>query len=567
MSSGIGIAGGVADGAPRMLRWAIGLTLLVNALVMLTPLINEGDSVLYAALAQHMVQSGDYWSLVLDGKDWLDKPHFPFWLGALSFKLLGISPLTYALPGFVFHLLGAYFTYRIARLWYGRATALLALLVFVSVYHVMYSTTALKAEAFLTGSITGACYYWLRWDSANRWRHLVLGAALSAMAVMTKGIFTLITISSGLVCLWAYQGRLRQLLRLRWLAALALTLVFLAPEIYALYWQFDSHPEKVVFGQTDVSGIRFFLWDSQFGRFFNSGPIRNVEGNPWYFVHVFLWAFLPWVAAFGMALVQGLRGFGQGSATARAAFVYLCASFLVTFALFSATAFQLDYYTVIVYPFAAIMCADFLYKRLQAGASNRLLAAQWAMTLVTLGLAWVICLQVGQASLTAFLGLACLAGLALGWVMRQAGPTMALLVHPVLAVNLLYLVLEGMTLIAHTGHAVSYRVLPALAREPQLPVLVYALDPTVAWDIGLARQSAPSQSVGALQELPAPGQNYFLLARTDALPSLAAYIGPAKSVLQGQWVDHKTGTLPRQIRLAAGKEEGEAYTLLRVQAP
>jgi hypothetical protein len=56
VSSGIGMAGGVADGAPRMLRWAIGLTLLVNALVMLTPLINEGDSVLYAALAQHMVQ-------------------------------------------------------------------------------------------------------------------------------------------------------------------------------------------------------------------------------------------------------------------------------------------------------------------------------------------------------------------------------------------------------------------------------------------------------------------------------------------------------------------------------
>ncbi|NBT92507.1 MAG: hypothetical protein EBT37_07835 [Betaproteobacteria bacterium] len=512
-------------------------------------------------------QSGDYWSLVLEGKDWLDKPHFPFWLGALSFKLLGISPLTYALPGYVFHVLGAYYTYRIARLFYGRGTALLALLVFVSTYHVMYSTTALKAEAFLTGSITGACYYWLRWDTAHTWRHLLLGAALSAMAVMTKGIFTLITISSGLVCLWAYQGRLGQLLRLRWLAALGLTLLFLAPEIYALYWQFDSHPEKVVFGQTGVSGIRFFLWDSQFGRFFNSGPIRNVEGNTWYFLHVFLWAFLPWVAAFGMALVHGLRGFGQRSAPDRAAFVYLCASFFVTFALFSATAFQLDYYTVIVYPFAAIVCAYFLHTRLQAGAGTRLVAAQWVMTLITLGLAWVICLQVGQAPLTVLLTLACVAWLAYGLARRKAGPTMALLVHPVLAVNLLYLVLEGMTLIAHTGHALSYRVLPVLAREPQVPVLVYDLDPTVAWDIGLARQSAPSQSVRTLQELPAAGQSYFLLARTDALPSLAPHIGQATPVLQGQWVDHKTGTLPRQIRLAAGKEAGEAYTLLRVQAP
>ena len=561
------MAGAQSDVAPGTLRWAIALTLLVNALVMLTPLINEGDSVLYAALAQHMVQSGDYWSLVLDGKDWLDKPHFPFWLGALSFKLLGISPLTYALPGYVFHVLGAYYTYRIARLFYGRGTALLALLVFVSTYHVMYSTTALKAEAFLTGSITGACYYWLRWDMAHTWRHLLLGAALSAMAVMTKGIFTLITISSGLLCLWAYQGRLGQLLRLRWLAALGLTLLFLAPEIYALYWQFDSHPDKVVFGQTGVSGIRFFLWDSQFGRFFNSGPIRNVEGNPWYFVHVFLWAFLPWVATFGMALVQGLRGFGQRSAPERAAFVYLCASFFVTFALFSATAFQLDYYTVIVYPFAAIVCADFLHTRLQAGVSKRLLAAQWVMTLITLGLAWVICLQVGQAPLTVFLALACVAWLAYGLVMRKAGPTMALLVHPVLAVNLLYLVLEGMTLIAHTGHALSYRVLPALASEPQVPVLVYDLDPTVAWDIGLARQSASSQSVRTLQELPAAGQSYFLLARTDALPSLLPHIRQSTTVLQGQWVDHKTGTLPRQIRLAAGKEAGEDYSLLRVQAP
>jgi hypothetical protein len=93
------------------------------------------------------------------------------------------------------------------------------------------------------------------------------------------------------------------------------------------------------------------------------------------------------------------------------------------------------------------------------------------------------------------------------------------------------------------------------------------MDPTVAWDIGLARQSATSQSVSNMQELPAAGQSYFLLARTDALPSLAPYIGKATPVLQGQWVDHKTGTLPRQIRLASGKEAGEDYTLLRVQAP
>lgn len=90
----------------RLIRWAIALTVLVNAASMLTPIINEGDSVLYAALAQHMVNSGNWSELVLDQLDWLDKPHFPFWVGALSFKLLGISAFSYILPGFLFHFLG-----------------------------------------------------------------------------------------------------------------------------------------------------------------------------------------------------------------------------------------------------------------------------------------------------------------------------------------------------------------------------------------------------------------------------------------------------------------------------
>jgi 4-amino-4-deoxy-L-arabinose transferase-like glycosyltransferase len=136
----------ISPGLARVLWALMALTLLVNAASMLTPIINEGDSVLYAALAQHMLQSGDYLSLVLDGKDWLDKPHFPFWMGALFFKLFGISASSYILPGFLFHVLGGYYTYRLARTLYGRDTALLALLVYLSIYHVMYTTSALKAD-------------------------------------------------------------------------------------------------------------------------------------------------------------------------------------------------------------------------------------------------------------------------------------------------------------------------------------------------------------------------------------------------------------------------------------
>src|SRR5690606_40111027 len=80
-----------------------------------------------------------------------------------------------------------------------------------------------------------------------------------------------------------------------WLLIIAAVLTFICfiPELITLYIQFDLHPEKTVFGQKNVSGLKFFFWDSQFGRFFNTGPIKG-KGDPLFFVHTFFWASLPW---------------------------------------------------------------------------------------------------------------------------------------------------------------------------------------------------------------------------------------------------------------------------------
>ncbi len=545
------------------LRGAVLLSVLVNALTMLTPIINEGDSVLYATLAQHMVASGNWMDLVLDGQDWLDKPHFPFWLGALFFKLFGISATSYILPGFLFHLLGGYYTYRIARLLYGRDAGLLALLLYVSTYHLMYTSSAIKAEAFLTGSITAACYYWLRFDGQSRLKYLVLGALFSAISVMTKGIFTLITISSGLVCMWLVQGQWQKLWSAKWWLAIALSLLLTAPELLALYRQFDAHPEKVLFGSQNVSGIRFFLWDSQFGRFFNSGPIKNQEGTPLYYVHVFVWAFLPWVALFVAAMFQGLRRYATGP-IGRAQFAFLCGAFFVTFAMFSATAFQLDYYTVIVFPFAIVLCADYLTRWLTQRGSPAFLVAQTGVTLLTLVLVWSLAVYVAQPVLLAVLGALTAAGLAFAWATRQHTRSFSVTLYPVVAVNLLYLFLECMTLSAYLRYSIPYNVLPWLRAQPLVPVVVYQLDPIVAWELGLYRSTAPSTGTSLTSQLPPSGTHYFLITKTSDLASLESGLGPSQAVTHGNWVDHKTGTLPRQLNLAKGIEPLDAITVLEV---
>jgi 4-amino-4-deoxy-L-arabinose transferase-like glycosyltransferase len=543
-------------------KWLILITLTVNAAAMLSPVINGGDSVTYAALARHIALNNDWMNLVLDGRDWLDKPHLPFWITALFFKIGGVSAFTYIFPGFLFHLIGSYFTYRIARLFYGRDTAWLAVLVYVSAFELMDSSIEVKAETYLTAFIMAACYYWLRFDAAPRIKYLLLGALFSAMAVMTKGVFTLIVITGGMVCMWLYLGQWRKILSAKWLFALALTLLFTAPEIVALYLQFDAHPEKVVFGQSHVSGIRFFLWDSQFGRFFNTGPIQNHNGNPLYFVNAFLWTFLPWVAVFVAAIYAGIRRFVLHGTAERARFVYLCAAFFIPFLIFSATQFQFEYYTVVIFPFAAILCGHYLANYLALPSGHRkLLVAQWVTTLLLLALAGGLSVYVGKAIL--MIPVLVMSGglLVYALVKRPQARVFPILVYPVIGINMLYGFLVALTALTFTSYGVAHNVNARLADKSGLPVYIYQM-PMVARELSLYSR-ATILDAGDAAQLPAPGSRYVLVVRAEQYAQLKARLGQVDEIAEGHWAVHKTGTFPRLLRLAKGREPLETIRIVK----
>jgi 4-amino-4-deoxy-L-arabinose transferase-like glycosyltransferase len=538
--------------------------LLINAAAMLSPIINGGDSITYAALSQHIALSNDWANLMLDGKDWLDKPHMPFWITALSFELLGVSTFAYILPGFLFHIIGGYYTYRIARLFYSREAAWLSVLVYVSVFHLMDSSIEVKAETYLTGFIMGACYYWLRYDAQARLKYLLLGAAFTAGAVMTKGVFTLITITSGLVILWMYRRQWSKLWSVKWWLAFGLSLLFTAPELIALYLQFDAHPEKVVFGQTNVSGIKFFLWDSQFGRFFNAGPIQDTSGggHPFYFVLVFLWAFLPWVAVFFAAMFDGVRKFAQRAVEENAGFVFLCGAFFVTFALFSATSFQLDHYTVILFPFAAILCGKFLSDRIQNLHEGRaLLIAQVAFTLLLLALATSLSVHVGHAAVMALVAAIVLAMLGYAVVQRQQMRANVLLVLPLFGMLALYVFVVLASALTFAAYGVAYNANKQLSGKPLAPIYSYNMG-IVSRELAVYN-TVPVFPADSAEQLPASGKYYLLISEKN-LTEIAPKLGYYEQIGQGDWVIHKTGTFPRFLRLARGEEPLEDIRILAV---
>jgi len=81
--------------------------------------------------------------------------------------------------------------------------------------------------------------------------------------------------------------------------------------------------------------------------------------------------------------------------------------------------------------------------------------------------------------------------------------------------------------------------------------------------VGLYRQSAASVRVNHVNELP-QNSAYFLIAKTSDLTDLRELDVRAQPLVQAQWVDHKTGTLPRQIALAAGRAPLESFSVYKV---
>src|SRR5581483_2945871 len=180
--------------------------------------------------------------------------------------------------------------------------------------------TDVRAEPYIMGLLMGSVWHFYRVKERFNWMHILLASLMSACAVMTKGIYLLIPIGFAIIGDYLLKKDIKGLLNWKWLLAFILTAIFALPELYTLYVQFDLHPEKVVFGRTHVSGIHWFLWDSQFGRFNNNTYIRNTHGDVFFFLHTLLWAFAPWAIIFFYALFKNIRGIIKGFAQPE----YLC---------------------------------------------------------------------------------------------------------------------------------------------------------------------------------------------------------------------------------------------------
>ncbi len=345
----------------------------------------EVDATQYAEISREMAETGSYLEVYQYGMDYLDKPPFLFWVSSLSISVFGANNFGFKLPSILFALLAIYATYRLARLLYNDSIARWAALILGVCQGIFLMTNDIRTDTILMGWVVTALWMIKECEIKRRWQFVLLGTLSIACGMMTKGPIALIV---PLLCFgtdWLLKRKWKQIFSPYHLIDMVLIGIMLIPMSIGLYQQFDLHPEKVVNGETGVSGLRFFYWSQSFGRITGESPWNNGAGFEFLFSSM-LWAFLPWMFFFIAALIINVKKLIQNRFKLSENQEFLTTGgFILVYIALGSSRYQLPHYIFVVFPLAAIMVANLLHDMLVLGKYKKLYKVLYPVQVFSLG--------------------------------------------------------------------------------------------------------------------------------------------------------------------------------------
>jgi 4-amino-4-deoxy-L-arabinose transferase-like glycosyltransferase len=305
--------------------------------------VDEGRN---AACAWAMFEAHDWIKPTFNGELRVDKPALLYWLQMGGYALFGPTELAARLPSAVAGLVTVLLVYELGRALFGRATGLLAGLIFACTPMVCASARFANPDALLNLCTVFTLLAFWRGCQRGRgpWLLTGLGTALGVLAKGPVGLIMPGAVALGFL-LWSRKLHLLATWRLA-----AGGLVF---AVVALPWY------GLVGAETKFEFLRGFLLTHHVERFLS--PMEDHRGGPLYYVLVLLAGLAPWSAFLGLTVWYGSRGRPAADAEReRDAYRFLWCWVGVYLLFFTASATKLPNYILPLCAPAAVLTARFL---------------------------------------------------------------------------------------------------------------------------------------------------------------------------------------------------------------
>ena len=276
----------------------------------------DPDEGLHAAIAQEMVERGDWVVPRLQGKPFSDKPILYFWAEAASLWTFGMSQWAVRLPGMIFGLLAMLATGIAGGRMFGRAAGMLAAMFYATMILPAAMTQIPSHDVALVPWVTLAILLFWEMDRATHSTGLSTGyilaiAALLALSILTKGLVGVVLVGI------AYGGYLLLTWRLTVAACLRGAVALLLAALAASVWYLAMEHRN--------PGYLHYYFIERHVQGFATGTQRHGGLPWWYYVPLLLGGGLPWIAYLPVLLRDQWekRGERRGSSAPDKPFILL----------------------------------------------------------------------------------------------------------------------------------------------------------------------------------------------------------------------------------------------------
>lgn len=310
--------------------------------------VTEVDSAQYASISREMADEG-HWLQVTDRhNNYLDKPPLVFWLSALLFKLFGVSTFLFKLPSYLFTLGGVYAVYRFGSRLYNKQTGITSALLLYGCQAWYLFNNDVRTDTVLASAVIISVWQLHEYIQHKKLINLVIGFVFIALAMLSKGPLGLVIPAMALGPYLLYKRDYKNIFNPMWLVGLLIVSILLSPMLFGLYQQYGT------------AGPKFFFWTQSFGRITGENVWKNDTGYL-FFVHTYLWAFLPGSAITLYAIQEKCKAIVKSKMNILFANeVLLLGGFILPFIALSLSHYKLPHYIYVVFPFAALLAGSAL---------------------------------------------------------------------------------------------------------------------------------------------------------------------------------------------------------------
>ena len=308
----------------------------------------DQDATQYMTIAQNMHYSGDYMTVKWrNDYNYLDKPPLLFWLSSLFFSVFGVNHFAYRLPSILITILGIYSTYRFGKRVYNEQTGIFSALIYSTGLGIIIFNHDVRTDTMLTGFVIFSIWQLWSYIEDKKFSNFILAFIGIGLAITAKGPLGLLIPMLALGPHLIYSGRWKDIFRWEWIIGLIIIFIVLLPMIISTYYQHGMH------------GIKFHFWSQSFGRITGESKWEDTTG-PFFFLHSFLWSFLPWSFLGVIAYFQKWKS--VFTSKTRVEIITLSGITLVFIAMSMAT-YKLPHYVYVVYPLVAILTGNLIQRK------------------------------------------------------------------------------------------------------------------------------------------------------------------------------------------------------------